>query len=209
MAVVARWILSVSLLTASLSSATPLPSNSTTTLLYTTSSSASSGQPSLALDTSAPAASSLATPVAAVSLPQGGLQANEYWSPAFVPVASHGLQPALSQYQTNGQSVWGTLNASALPPWLDTPGQPMPQGYPWGGATASNTNPYTSPPNTGMTRKYSFTVAMGTIAPDGVEKEAILINGAFPGPLIEANWGDMIEVEVTNSLPDEGTSLHW
>lgn len=85
----------------------------------------------------------------------------------------------------------------------------MPQGYPWGGATASNTNPYTSPPNTGMTRKYSFTVAMGTIAPDGVEKEAILINGAFPGPLIEANWGDMIEVEVTNSLPDEGTSLHW
>lgn len=31
----------------------------------------------------------------------------------------------------------------------------------------------------------------------------------FPGPTIEANWGDTIEVEVTNLLPNEGTTLHW
>lgn len=36
----------------------------------------------------------------------------------------------------------------------------------------------------------------------------ILVNGSFPGPLIEANWGDIINVTVDNQL-DEGTSLHW
>jgi FtsP/CotA-like multicopper oxidase with cupredoxin domain len=29
------------------------------------------------------------------------------------------------------------------------------------------------------------------------------------GPMITANWGDWVEVSVTNNLPDEGTSLHW
>ena len=70
----------------------------------------------------------------------------------------------------------------------------MPQGKPWGGANATNTNPYDGCPNTGMTRKYDFTVASAIIAPDGVERPSILINGQFPGPLIEANWGDWIEV---------------
>ena len=39
----------------------------------------------------------------------------------------------------------------------------------------------------------------------------ILVNGQFPGPLIEANWGDLITVTVHNqiSAPEEGTSLHW
>lgn len=39
----------------------------------------------------------------------------------------------------------------------------------------------------------------------------ILINGQFPGPMIEANWGDYIEVIVHNNItgPEEGTSLHW
>jgi FtsP/CotA-like multicopper oxidase with cupredoxin domain len=39
----------------------------------------------------------------------------------------------------------------------------------------------------------------------------ILINDQFPGPLIEANWGDTIEVKVTNRLNDtaEGITLHW
>jgi FtsP/CotA-like multicopper oxidase with cupredoxin domain len=70
-------------------------------------------------------------------------------------------------------------------------------------------------PNTGVTRKYNFDVAYGTIAPDGVKRNGLLVNGQFPGPLIEANWGDWIEVTVTNSLPDsagddgEPTAMHW
>lgn len=34
------------------------------------------------------------------------------------------------------------------------------------------------------------------------------MNGQFPGPLIEANWGDTIKVKVINEL-DEGTAMHW
>lgn len=46
-------------------------------------------------------------------------------------------------------------------------------------------------------------------APDGFNRKGILINGQFPGPLIEANWGDTLNIRVTNNLGDEGTSLHW
>ena len=35
------------------------------------------------------------------------------------------------------------------------------------------------------------------------------MNDQFPGPMIEANWGDWIEVKVTNDIPDEGTAIHW
>lgn len=62
-----------------------------------------------------------------------------------------------------------------------------------------------------MVRHYDFTIARGKLAPDGFEKEMLLINGAFPGPTIEANWGDTIEVAVSNNItgPEEGTALHW
>jgi FtsP/CotA-like multicopper oxidase with cupredoxin domain len=42
-----------------------------------------------------------------------------------------------------------------------------------------------------------------------VTKNGLVVNGGFPGPLIEANWGDWIKVNVKNSLTDEGTALHW
>ncbi|KAF2402873.1 laccase-1 precursor, partial [Trichodelitschia bisporula] len=64
-------------------------------------------------------------------------------------------------------------------------------------------------PDTGATRTYNFHVSKETVAPDGVVKNGLVVNGQFPGPLIEANWGDWIEVIVTNDMSDEGTSLHW
>jgi FtsP/CotA-like multicopper oxidase with cupredoxin domain len=36
------------------------------------------------------------------------------------------------------------------------------------------------------------------------KKKAMLINGQFPGPLIRADWGDEIEVTVTNHLRING-----
>jgi FtsP/CotA-like multicopper oxidase with cupredoxin domain len=77
--------------------------------------------------------------------------------------------------------------------------------------TANGNNPYTSAPNTGVIRYYDFTLSRSTLAPDGYQKNVMLINGAFPGPLIEANWGDTIQVTVHNHIsgPEEGTSLHW
>lgn len=39
----------------------------------------------------------------------------------------------------------------------------------------------------------------------------MLINGQFPGPTIEANWGDTFSINVHNQItePEEGTALHW
>ncbi|CAN9224059.1 unnamed protein product [Alternaria alternata] len=63
-------------------------------------------------------------------------------------------------------------------------------------------------PDTGVTRTYDLHVAYQTIAPDGVTRNGLTVNGQFPGPLIEANWGDWILWRVTNDLTDEGTTLH-
>lgn len=66
-------------------------------------------------------------------------------------------------------------------------------------------------PDTGVTRYYDFTISRGRLAPDGVLRDVILINGQYPAPPIEANWGDMLNITVHNEIynPDEGTSLHW
>ena len=42
------------------------------------------------------------------------------------------------------------------------------------------------------------------MAPDGVERQMFVYNNQFPGPLIEANWGDTIVVHVTNNLQNNG-----
>lgn len=60
-----------------------------------------------------------------------------------------------------------------------------------------------------MTRYYDWAISRGYIQPDGYNKSVILINDQFPGPLLEANWGDWIEVKVTNKIVNEGTSIHW
>lgn len=105
--------------------------------------------------------------------------------------------------------MWGTLQAPTFPQFLTN--NPIQNGFPWGTLTAAGNNPYTSAPNTGVTRSYDFTVTRGTIAPDGYQISALLVNGAFPGPPIEANWGDTIQVTVHNQIsgPAEGTAFHW
>ncbi|QIW99529.1 hypothetical protein AMS68_005047 [Peltaster fructicola] len=154
-----------------------------------------------------PVSSVQATVETAVTQSTGGDAASDYTGPAFLPTdVFSDLVPQLPQAVTNGATFLGTLWAPHLPDWLN--GSPLPQGFPWGGRTSANTDPYTDPPETGVTRHYDFTVTRKTIYPDGVAKNGIVVNNAFPGPTIEANWGDWIEVAVHNQL-DEGTSLHW
>ncbi|KAJ5788516.1 hypothetical protein N7457_003506 [Penicillium paradoxum] len=65
-------------------------------------------------------------------------------------------------------------------------------------------------PKTGKTVTYNFEVTNTTCAPDGVEVQTcMLVNGQFPGPTIEANWGDNIVVNLKNSLQWNGTGIHW
>ena len=70
----------------------------------------------------------------------------------------------------------------------------MPYGSdrPWGHRHVNDTNPYnvTQVPNTGITRYYNWVITNDTLAPDGVSLPLIVVNTQFPGPLIEANWGD-------------------
>ena len=119
----------------------------------------------------------------------------------------------LSQTATNGASLLGTLQAVLLPLFLTN--NPLPNGFPWGTKTSTNTSPYTQSPTTGIIRTYDFTVSRGMIAPDGYETPVLLVNGVFPGPTIEANWGDTIQVTVHNDISkdaygdEEGTALHW
>ena len=51
-------------------------------------------------------------------------------------------------------------------------------------------------------------VTRGFAAPDGVKRGAILINGAFLGPLINVSVGDRIIIVLRNLL-EEPVSIHW
>ncbi|KKZ63416.1 hypothetical protein EMCG_02303 [[Emmonsia] crescens] len=55
----------------------------------------------------------------------------------------------------------------------------------------------------------NWTVTAGYRRPDGVLKRIYLLNGHFPGPVIEARSGDRLIVDVRNGLEDEGVSVHW
>ncbi|EOD46054.1 putative multicopper oxidase protein [Neofusicoccum parvum UCRNP2] len=60
-------------------------------------------------------------------------------------------------------------------------------------------------------REYWFDLIEVTVAPDGIERTAMTVNGSIPGPTIEADWGDTVVVHVTNSLMSNqnGTSIHF
>lgn len=61
----------------------------------------------------------------------------------------------------------------------------------------------------GHTCTADLTITNTTLNFDGVERLAFAINGQVPGPLIECNWGDIIQVTVHNKLTVNGTSIHW
>lgn len=72
-------------------------------------------------------------------------------------------------------------------------------------------DPYNNIPDTGVVRRYNWEISRGQLAPDGFLKDGIFINGGYPGPVLEANWGDTFEITIHNNIsgPEEGTSLHW
>jgi FtsP/CotA-like multicopper oxidase with cupredoxin domain len=43
-----------------------------------------------------------------------------------------------------------------------------------------------------------------TLAPDGYDRQVLTWNGTYPGPLIEADWGDTLVIHVTNGLEYNG-----
>ncbi|RAL03917.1 extracellular dihydrogeodin oxidase/laccase [Aspergillus ibericus CBS 121593] len=84
----------------------------------------------------------------------------------------------------------------------------LPADIPWHGYDL-NTNYYKTTPETNVVREYWFDIVNTTAALDGVERSVLLVNGQFPGPTIEANWGDIVKVHVTNRMQDNGTAIHF
>ncbi|KAK2736808.1 laccase, multicopper oxidase, benzenediol:oxygen oxidorectuctase [Onygenales sp. PD_40] len=64
-------------------------------------------------------------------------------------------------------------------------------------------------PETGEIKEYWLSAQNVTLAPDGVEREVLAFNGTYPGPLIEANWGDTLIIHVKNDMEHNGTAIHW
>ncbi|KAF4508824.1 hypothetical protein G6O67_005156 [Ophiocordyceps sinensis] len=74
-----------------------------------------------------------------------------------------------------------------------------------------NTDYTSQAPDTGVTREYWLDISDVMIAPDGVPRTAMAVNGSIPGPTLFADWGDAVVVHVTNSLytSRNGTSIHF
>ena len=70
-------------------------------------------------------------------------------------------------------------------------------------------NSYEVMPKTCNTVYYDWTITNTTLAPDGVSRIALTVNGQMPGPKLEASWGDTIVVKVTNALQNNGTAMHF
>ncbi|KAF4552671.1 Multicopper oxidase-like protein 1 [Elsinoe fawcettii] len=80
----------------------------------------------------------------------------------------------------------------------------------WGNGFSVATDFDLKHPAAGKTRTYNLEVTEVECNPDGnAAQKCQLINGQYPGPLIYADWGDNLVINVKNSLPDNGTSLHW
>jgi FtsP/CotA-like multicopper oxidase with cupredoxin domain len=62
-------------------------------------------------------------------------------------------------------------------------------------------------------RVFVFNIIQALSNPDGFQKPMILVDGGngpqAPGPLIEANTGDIVRVTVHNMMQDASTSIHW
>lgn len=76
---------------------------------------------------------------------------------------------------------------------------------------STSTDYYNVVPDTGVTREYWFELTDVTIAPDGVSRVGMAVNGTIPGPTIIADWGDTVTVHVKNSLTTSmnGSSIHF
>jgi hypothetical protein len=62
----------------------------------------------------------------------------------------------------------------------------------------------------GTLRQYTLVIEDGSYNADGLNfDEAKLANGSYPGPWLQACWGDTVEVTVINSMKHNGTTIHW
>lgn len=65
-------------------------------------------------------------------------------------------------------------------------------------------------PTTGRTVSYNLEITNTTCNPDGNgARPCLIFNNQYPGPTIQANWGDTLSITVKNSMTGNGTGIHW
>ncbi|TKA31369.1 hypothetical protein B0A50_02214 [Salinomyces thailandicus] len=79
----------------------------------------------------------------------------------------------------------------------------------WSGGYNVDTDFDNQFPTTGRTVTYDWTVSNISMSPDGYERQVLAVNGQFPGPVLEANWGDNVQITIRNQMSNNGTSIHW
>lgn len=136
-----------------------------------------------AQSTSTPS-TSVSTGVSQSTIPTLSTSSNSASATAFPPPTTAG-----------GLSSHGTLEQGYFPKYLPgnttTVGDSPSNGSPWDHRlTSLDAYTHSNVPNTGVTRYYNFTLARGTAIADGVARDVMIVNGQFPGPTIEANWGE-------------------
>lgn len=57
-------------------------------------------------------------------------------------------------------------------------------------------------------KRFELNLTWATGAPDGYERQHILVNDQFPGPPLLIDEGDNVEVTVNNFLPMD-TAMHY
>lgn len=82
--------------------------------------------------------------------------------------------------------------------------------YPYLAASISNTTvQHIKLTKRASTIRFELDLTWGPVAPDGHQRNGILMNGQFPGPVLELNEGDNVEFLVHNHLPfDEAIHFH-
>ncbi|KAF7194681.1 Laccase-2 [Pseudocercospora fuligena] len=109
-----------------------------------------------------------------------------------IPLSPSGRTPALLSKRANASCFGNTADDRST--WCDYD---------------INTDYYLEGPDTGKTVEYWFELQNVTIAPDGTARQALTVNGSIPGPTIIADWGDTVVIHLTNSLTNNGSSLHF
>lgn len=117
--------------------------------------------------------------------------------------------------QATGTSATPSSTTSRVPDSQCTFG-PSSRGC-WRNGFSIATDFDTKWPTTGKTVKYTLTVTnvtdcstyMSKGIGDGFCRPMLLINEQFPGPTINAEWGDNLEITVVNKMENNGTSFHW
>jgi FtsP/CotA-like multicopper oxidase with cupredoxin domain len=142
------------------------------------------------------------------SIPSNSANATSSFPTAPI-TASSSSSSSVSTTSSSSTSSSSTCGVKPTPSaCIPCEGQPGPDPEKWCGYTA-NDDPYAVMPQTCRTVYYDFEITNSTVSPDGIERLALVVNGQFPGPLLEANWGDTVVVNVKNSMQNNGSTIHW